>query len=188
MRFFALIAQCLALVACSSAPDAGVDSGFDTGSDVPSADVATDVVADRNEVEAWLEANGTVDVEAMVAWARAGAYRSWTTGTRHPSDAPPGGSQVYIGPTLADSLAASAQTHPTGAVAVREIFGADLTTLRITNVLIKLDGANGTEWLFYEITDPADTPNLTVSEPFAPGCLACHNEQTDYVMSPWPLP
>jgi hypothetical protein len=125
------------------------------------------------------------DLPAIQAWLHSGAYLEWERHDPVPGPGMSGGSRVYLSPELAESLRAGNSNHPVGAVAVREIVDAnDSTTMLGWAMNHKLEaGPGGDVWFFYEVfsTEPDAAP--LVAERGAPGCVGCHADGQDFVLS-----
>lgn len=127
--------------------------------------------SDPTELHAWL-------VDARYAeWEPVSPVREGDNG---------GGVRVFLGPTLADSIADDNATHPAGAAAVREIYEPDLVTLRGWSALVKLEDVDAPEaeaWLWFEVFGTTMDAEPLVAEPGASGCISCHGQGVDFVRS-----
>lgn len=127
--------------------------------------------SDPDELHAWL-----VDVR-YAEWEPVSPVREGDNG---------GGVRVFLGPTLADSLADGNAMHPTGAAAVREIYEPDLVTLRGWSALVKLEDVgvpDADAWLWFEVFGTTKDATPLVAEPGASGCISCHGQGVDFVRS-----
>lgn len=175
-------------------PDAsrpGVESHGDAGATDrgANADVTSDLGQAAVDADVpWLTGE-LVDTEALLLWARTGAYRGWERSPHPFRSTAGGGSRVFVNPILAGSLSAAATDHPAGAVALREVYFDDLMTLRGVNVMVKTEnrGDSAEDWLFVELyaLEPGGQP--TVYEWGARACLVCHARSPGFVRSTWPL-
>jgi hypothetical protein len=125
------------------------------------------------------------DLAAIQAWLYAGEYLEWERHDPVPGLGMTGGSRVYLSPELAESLRAGNSNHPVGAVAVREIVDAsDPTTMLGWAMNHKLEaGPGGDAWFFYEVFSLERDAAPLVAERGAPGCVGCHGEGRDFVLS-----
>ncbi|MEZ4382301.1 MAG: hypothetical protein R3A79_13195 [Nannocystaceae bacterium] len=126
---------------------------------------------------------------AIGDWLRGYGYREWSA----PSQATPtgerGGARILLNQALSASLAADAPRHPIGAAAVRELYEADLETLKGLALMVKVgDGDGNAEeggaWLWYETFAVAEAGPPTVAERGAPGCVGCHAAGVDMFLRP----
>jgi hypothetical protein len=125
------------------------------------------------------------DLAEIQAWLHAGAYLEWERHDPVPAPGMSGGARVYLSPELVASLRAGSSNHPAGSAAVREIVDAEDPTRMIGWALNhKLEaGTGGDAWFFYEVfsTEPDAAP--LVAERGAPGCVGCHADGQDFVLS-----
>jgi hypothetical protein len=124
------------------------------------------------------------DAEALRDWLRDGAYRGWAAESApHQSTGPHGGFvRTYVNDVLFDSLSAASAAHPSGAVAVKELyFSRPDGPVREWAVMIKLDDDSdlGRNWYWYEGVGLAGA-GLSI-------CTGCHSAGKDFVLIPFPL-
>lgn len=88
--------------------------------------------------------------------------------------------RTWVNPALATSLKAGNTTHPSGSIAVKELYGSGTGTA-ITGWAVDVKDTDGT-WIFYEGFAPAlnqfffrGTSNL---------CGNCHRAGVDQVLTP----
>lgn len=125
------------------------------------------------------------DLAAVQAWLDSGAYLEWERHDPAPAPGMTGGARVYLSPELAASLRSGASIHPVGSAAVREIVDANDPTIMIGWALNhKLDAGEGGEaWWFYEVFSLELDAAPLVAERGAAGCVGCHGEGRDHVLS-----
>ncbi len=121
---------------------------------------------------------------ALREWLRAGNYRGWAAESApHRSSGPHGGYvRTYLNDVLFDSLSAANPAHPTGAVAVKELYYATPDgAVREWAVMIKQqdDSDLGRGWYWYEGVGLAGS-GLGI-------CTGCHASGRDFVLIPFPL-
>lgn len=122
----------------------------------------------------------------LVPWLAAGEYLEWAAESGvHPSSGPHfGGVRTFVNDVLYASLEAGAASHPVGAAAVKELYGAGGTVLGWSvEVKVAADSAGGDGWYWYEGYQ---------DDVYADGtgegiCTGCHGGGNDYVLSPFPL-
>ena len=96
--------------------------------------------------------------------------------------------RVYYNEVLANSLSAGAEEHPSGAVAVKEMFTKE-GELRGWAVMAKTDDEtdDGRGWFWYETTSSSE-PEIAAAGNGVPGCVSCHSfRDQDLVLSGFPL-
>jgi len=126
------------------------------------------------------------DPDALQAWLVDTRYADWEPMAPVREAENGGGVRVFLGPTLADSLADGREVHPAGAAAVREIYEPDLVTLRGWSALVKLEDVGAPDadaWLWFEVFGTTMDVRPLVAEPGATGCITCHDEGVDFVRS-----
>ncbi len=96
--------------------------------------------------------------------------------------------RVFLDSQLDASLKAGKASHPSGSVAVKEMYGPD-GALQGWAVMSKTetDSRGGQGWFWYEITSTTDP-----SSPVAAGngvslCFGCHSTGRDFVLTDFPL-
>lgn len=126
----------------------------------------------------------------LFAWLQAGRYRGFAAESGvHASAGPHGGGvRTFLNDVLAESLAAGAAAHPTGAAAVKELYAADRTTLTGWAVEVKVqdESAGGQGWYWYEVFSTTDG-SRPIEGLGNPVCTGCHAQGRDYVRIPFPL-
>jgi hypothetical protein len=190
-------AALLLLVACGPAEDAGavapVEPGVrasDAAAPVEPGVRASDAAAPDEPGARASDAAAPVEPPdepgALRAWLQGGGYLAWSAAGPVRATGEHGGARVFFNAALAGSLAAGAREHPRGAAAVREIYEADLTTLRGLALMKKVSEGTGPKgqaagWYWYEVygRDPAARP--AVAEVGARGCVGCHAAGVDFV-------
>lgn len=126
------------------------------------------------------------DPAAVQAWLQAFAYRGWTPMTDIRMTGEHGGERLFFNPVLAASWRAGAQEHPLGSAAVRELYLADLKTLKGFALMHKTgpSGQVGEGWFWYEIFGTTAEAEPAVAQPGARTCVGCHAHAVDFVHSP----
>ena len=171
-RRLASFCLCLLLAACSDDSDhAQLPLGDDAGPRASDCDVPS-------------------EPEALLAYLRAGGYKSFgRESRRHPSTGPHGGEVLtYINPTLEDSLAAARSEHPVCAAAVKELFlGGDQVGGWAVFVKVREDSADGAGFYWFETmsTDADAVPDYDGDGLSL--CAGCHSAGADFVLIPFPL-
>jgi hypothetical protein len=119
-------------------------------------------------------------------WLEAGNYLDWVAESApHPSSGPHFGIvRVFVNDRLLDSLERGLVSHPSGAAAVKELYGSGSEILG-WSVMVKVedDSDEGRGWYWYERF------NTTT---FANGmgvrlCSGCHSTGRDFIRIPFPL-
>ena len=133
---------------------------------------------------------GAADVPtgpALVDFLEGGEYLGFAAeSAAHPSAGPHFGNvRTFVNPTLAESLANGATSHPAGAAAVKELYGNGTEVLG-WSVWVKLeeDSAGGAGIYWYELYDGslyADGPGESL-------CTGCHSSGVDFYRGTVPLP
>jgi hypothetical protein len=125
------------------------------------------------------------DLAAVQAWLVEGWYLEWERHDPVPAPGMTGGSRVHLSPELADSLRSGASIHPPGSAAVREIVDPEDPERMLGWALLhKLEaGEGGDAWLFYEVFSTEFDGVALVAERGATGCVGCHGEGRDFVLS-----
>jgi hypothetical protein len=122
----------------------------------------------------------------LVPWLEAGEYLEWAAESGvHPSSGPHfGGVRTFVNDVLHASLEAGAASHPEGAAAVKELYGAGGTVLGWSvEVKVQADSAGGDGWYWYE----GYQGDVYADGTGAGICTGCHGGGNDYVLSPFPL-
>ena len=123
---------------------------------------------------------------SLEAWFAQGCYEAWDAESGVlPATMSDGQAQIFVNPTLRDSLEAHATTHPLGAAAVRVIYEADAQTVWGYALSLKTTHDGDQRWFWYERFVNAETPKTASFD--ANGCTGCHESGTDFVQSGWPL-
>ena len=124
--------------------------------------------------------------QALDAWLTLGCFTAWDAesevlrATKSDSYA-----QIFINPTLSESLSQQNATHPVGSLAVRVIYLADKVTLWGHAVSLKASEGDAQGWFWFERFEEQEGPKTASFE--APGCTGCHGSGVDFVHSAWPL-
>lgn len=155
------------------------DSAMSEAASEVSADVATgeDVPSEAAALNAFLQAR------------KYAAFRAESA--VHPSSGPHGKVRTFVNRALAQSLDAASAQHPIGAGSIKELYGADGTTLTgwAVEVKVRADSDAGKGWYWYEVFSVMPGASPVVDATGAPGCTGCHGSGArDYFKSPWPLP
>ena len=118
----------------------------------------------------------------LIAFVRAGSYRTWKAEAAiHASTGPHGGNvRTFVNDVMHASLKAGNPTHPPGSIAVKELYGSGTTTL--TGYAIDAKAPNGT-WFFLEAFAPSYS-NPYYFEGTSNFCASCHAGGPDYYASP----
>jgi hypothetical protein len=133
------------------------------------------------------------NAQELLAWLRAGRYLAWPAESAiHQSGGPHFGRvRTFVNPVLFGSLSAAASSHPAGAAAVKELYGAAGGDLLGWSVMIKVqaESAGGNGWYWYErFRDTVYGSGLGIG-----GCTGCHGGgfgsfvSKDFVLAPFPL-
>jgi hypothetical protein len=123
--------------------------------------------------------------DALEEWLAFSVYKTWEAESAPHESAGPhfGKVRTFVNPILHGSLALGATTHPKGAAAVKELYGAG-DVVEGYAVLTKTgnsDGGKGFRWYEeYQGTVYADGPGVSL-------CTGCHLTGTDFVLTPYPL-
>lgn len=200
------LVACVSWLAACAAPDG--DDELGEGSDSTSS-AQTSAVEDssetsggpetgettQDETETETETTGSVDCTAevpsegaaLLEWLASGAYEAWPAESGpHESTGPHFGAvRTFVNPCLFASLDADAATHPVGAAAVKQLYGAG-DTVEGHSVMIKVAaGEGGDNWYWLE-----HYQGNTYADGVGSGlCTGCHGGpgNRDYVLTPWPL-
>lgn len=163
-------------------PTAGDDP---TAADGPSTDDGSDPDTGTTGTEPPQSLPPTNGAE-LVPWLEAGEYLEWAAESGvHPSSGPHfGGVRTFVNDVLLASLEAGAASHPEGAAAVKELYGAGGTVLGWSvEVKVQADSAGGDGWYWYE----GYQGDVYADGTGAGICTGCHGGGTDYVLTPFPL-
>ncbi|WAS90018.1 hypothetical protein [Nannocystis punicea] len=125
---------------------------------------------------------------AIGGWLHAAGYRGWAAQSGVHATSEHGGARVFFNEVLAASMRAGAGEHPIGSAAVRELYEADLATLRGFAVMLKLraSGPGGEGWLWYEQFGTGADAKPLVAGTGERGCVGCHDAGLDFVHPPEP--
>jgi hypothetical protein len=126
------------------------------------------------------------DPAAVRGWLQAFAYHGWAPQTEIRMTGEHGGERLYFNDVLAASWQTGAPEHPVGSAAVRELYTADLKTLKGFALMHKTgpSGQVGEGWFWYEIFGTTDEVEPTVAQAGARTCVGCHAHAVDFVHSP----
>lgn len=158
----------LGLGACAAPGEDEVDSGTTE----PPAEVDPMVVP--------------TEAGALLQWLEAEPYLDWPGESAIHDSAGPhfGNVRTWVHPDLEASLAAGDAQHPSGAAAVKELYGDGEVRLGwAVEVKLEDDSAGGDNWYWYELYEGgvlADGNGVGV-------CTGCHGGGQDYVLTPFPL-
>jgi hypothetical protein len=123
---------------------------------------------------------------ALVAWLRAGTYRSTYTPepSVHPSAGPHGGNvRTWLSPTLVEDLRAARTPFRKGAAMVKELYfdGEEQAIgYAVMRKVRRRSGARGQGWYFFETFD-GSTPVVRPGRG-AGVCVGCHRAGNDYYL------
>jgi hypothetical protein len=120
----------------------------------------------------------TPELKQLTDLARAGEHRAWASEEApHRSAGPHATVRTFVNPVLFDSLRSDATSHPTGSIAVKELFD-DMG--RLTGYAIDWKPEDG-RWRFFEGFEPS------LDEYFFEGtdnlCANCHRPGKDFVLT-----
>ena len=126
------------------------------------------------------------DPTALPQWLQTFGYRVWAPQTDIRATGEHGGERLYFNDALAASMKAGAAEHPIGSAAVRELYDADLRTLKGFALMHKTgpSGPTAEGWYWYEVFGTHAEAVPTVAQPAAQGCVGCHSHAVDFVHSP----
>jgi hypothetical protein len=125
------------------------------------------------------------DPAALEAWLLEGRHSGWEAEPEVRDRGGFSGARVFVNASLGQTLV-SGGAHDVGAAAVRELYEADLRTLRGFAVVVKVSNTgHSDDWYFYEQYLGQDGPQ--VAETAAAACLSCHAEGQDHIRSRGPL-
>lgn len=128
--------------------------------------------------------------DALFAYLQSRAYQSFAAESGvHPTNAPHMTSvRTFLNRSLEASLARDASSHPVGAAAVKELYGADgmLSGWAVVVKVAPSDGSDGDAWYWYEVF------NIETGAPRIEGvgnsvCTGCHASGVDFIRVPFPL-
>ena len=133
------------------------------------------------------ELPGESEVEVQ-RWLDTGCYLDWPAESGvMPSTMARGSAQVFINPSLHQSLKSGNEHHPLGAAAVRVMYTEDGNTHRGYSISIKVSNDDLTGWFWYEQFDDLNNGHALTASRDARGCVGCHSHGTDFVQSAVPL-
>ncbi len=178
----------------SSAQTSAVEDSSETSGGPETGETTQDETT-QDETETETETTGSVDCTAevpsegaaLLEWLASGAYEAWPAESGpHESTGPHFGAvRTFVNPCLFASLDADAATHPVGAAAVKQLYGAG-DTVEGHSVMIKVAaGEGGDNWYWLE-----HYQGNTYADGVGSGlCTGCHGGpgNRDYVLTPWPL-
>lgn len=125
-------------------------------------------------------------VEVIERWLSTGCFETWDAESSvMEATQSDGQAQIYINPTLRDSLARQAPSHPVGSAAVRVIYLEDKATRWGHALSLKVDAGEGERWFWFERFENHEAATVASFE--ASGCTGCHAAGQDFVHSTWPL-
>lgn len=123
----------------------------------------------------------TADLES---WLASGAYLDWPAEAEpHESTGPHFGAvRTFLSPALAASLEGGASRHPEGSASVKELYGDGAEVLGYAVMVRINERSNDDAWYWFESFD-----GRTFADRRGAGvCVGCHDDGTDYVLTPWP--
>ena len=127
-----------------------------------------------------------IEAAALRAWLEAGSYLDWRAESApHPSTGPHFGIvRVFVNDALFASLTDGLSQHPSGAAAVKELYGSTASTVGGWAVMVKTqeDSDVGNGWYWLETFGSFSTGGLGIR-----GCTVCHSSGRDFVRIPFPL-
>lgn len=122
----------------------------------------------------------------LQSWLEKGGYDAWPAEAEIHRSAGPhfGDVRTFFEPSLDDSLAEGATSHPVGASAVKELYGSGTELIGWAVMRKTAAEGEGDAWYWYEIKDDAELANGNGEAV----CVACHSaSDADHVLSD-PLP
>jgi hypothetical protein len=123
---------------------------------------------------------------ALEAWFAQKCYVEWDAESGVlPATMSDGHAQIFINPTLRDSLVERGAIHPLGSAAVRVIYMTDKQTVWGYALSLKTTDGAGAGWFWYERFVNTEAPKTATLG--ASGCTGCHASGVDFVQSSWPL-
>jgi hypothetical protein len=128
------------------------------------------------------------DAAALLEWLEGGNYLGWDAESGlHPSSGPHFGDvRTFVHPCMAESLDVfvyDVSTHPVGATAIKELYGAGDVLLGWSVEVKIAEGEGGDTWYWYEQFMGVTTAD-SIGDPI---CSDCHAEGLDMYTSFWPL-
>ncbi len=124
------------------------------------------------------------DSAELLLWLENGEYEWWPSDSVHESTGPHFGEvQTFFNPALFDSFEADNAMHPTGAAAVKRLYGDGNQTGWSVMVKVQDDSDGGNGWYWYEYYNGntyADGTGQSL-------CYGCHSGGQDYILTPFPL-
>lgn len=123
---------------------------------------------------------------ALVAWLRAGAYRTWLSEPAvHPSVTAHGNNvRTWLSPVLVEDLQAGRTSFRRGAAMVKELYfdgQEEVIGYSVMRKMRRRSGRHGKGWFFFETFDgrtPIVRPGRGVRV-----CVSCHQDGHDYYLS-----
>lgn len=118
-------------------------------------------------------------------WLAAGSYLGWAAESApHQSAGPHGTVRVFVNDRLRHSLEGGLASHPSGAAAVKELYGGgDELMGWSVSVKVQDDSDGGRGWYWFE---RFNTSQFADGRGVA-GCTGCHSAGRDFVRIPFPL-
>jgi hypothetical protein len=164
-----------AAAAADAAPEAADARADDAGGPLDSGDTPD---ASPAQADAGPASMPTTRAE-IVAFVQSGAYTAWAAEpARHASTGPHGGAvRTFVNATLYTSLKQGRASHPSGSIAVKELY----TGANRTGWAVDLKGDDGV-WIYYEGFEPR------LDQYYFRGdgnlCANCHAGGVDRVLVP----
>lgn len=164
-----------AAAAADAAPEAADARADDTGGPLDSGDTPD---ASPPQADAGPAPLPTTRAE-IVAFVQSGAYTAWAAEpARHASTGPHGGAvRTFVNDTLYTSLKQGRASHPSGSIAVKELY----TGANRTGWAVDIKGDDGV-WIYYEGFEPR------LDQYYFRGdgnlCANCHAGGVDRVLVP----
>jgi hypothetical protein len=127
----------------------------------------------------------------LLAWLKAGSYKSWAKEPAiHPAASPHTTNVLsYANNVLEQSIRAANTSHPINSATVKEIYTAD-NRINGYAVAIKTqaNSDSGRGWYWYEILGLANgSGSVVASSNGASGCAGCHSAGVDYIRTNFPF-
>lgn len=129
--------------------------------------------------------------DELFAWLKALKYSNWSRESKpHQTQGPHrSGTLVYINPTLEKSLKAGNVSHPKGAVAVKQLYEADLKTPAGWAVMQKVEDSSqgGRGWYWFEVFVSQNGFRYIADGKGVQLCTGCHAPGKDFILTKYPL-
>ena len=135
-----------------------------------------------------------VDLSQLLQYLQSGTYKAFAAqeSKAHPSEGPHTRIdlpvRVFMNDRIAESMKAGNKTHPAGSALVKEMFSEN-QELAGWAVAVKTQDQTdaGKGWFWYEITSPTDPTKVVAAGNGVMGCVNCHANGDDMVLTAIPL-